>query len=83
MGGRTTSKAGGCVRIAVTKPGSGGAYHTGGRFHIPDLSLISGSPSDKASTRSRGPVTRVTCQGNQDSLRLVPARAVACRVLYI
>jgi len=29
--------------------------------------------------RSRGPVTRVTCHGNQDSLRLVPARAVACR----
>ena len=30
MGGRTTSKAGGCVRIAGTGPGSGGAYHTGG-----------------------------------------------------
>jgi len=25
------------------------------------------------------PVTRVTCQGNQDLLRLVPARAFACR----
>ena len=45
----------------------------------PDFSLISGSPGDKVSTRSRGPVTRVTCLGNQDSLRLVPARAVACR----
>jgi hypothetical protein len=33
----------------------------------PGISLISGSPGDKASTRSRGPVTRVTCQGNQDS----------------
>ena len=45
----------------------------------PDFSLIYGSPGDKASTRSRGPATRVTCQGNQDSLRLVLARAVACR----
>ena len=35
--------------------------------------------SPSAITRSRGPVTRVTCHGNQDSLRLVPARAVACR----
>ena len=45
---------------------------TGTRFHhdTPDFSLTSGSPGDKASTRSRGPATRVTCQGNQDSLRL-------------
>jgi len=57
----------------------GNIYPTGTRFHIPDFSLISGSPGDRASTRSRGPVTRVTCHGNQDSLRLVPARAVACR----
>ena len=57
----------------------GSIYPIGTRFHIPDFSLISGSPGDKASTRSRGPVTRVTCHGNQDSLRLVPARAVACR----
>ena len=57
----------------------GSIYPTGTRFHIPDFSLISGSPGNKASTRSRGPVTRVTCHGNQDSLRLVPARAVACR----
>ena len=56
----------------------GSIYPTGTRFHIPDFSLISGSPGDKASTRSRAPVTRITCQGNQDSLRLVPARAVAC-----
>jgi len=55
----------------------GSIYPTGTRFHIPDFSLISGSPGDKASTRSRGPVTRVTCHGNQDSLRLVLARAVA------
>jgi len=48
-------------------------------FMLPHFSLISGSSGDKASTRSRGPVTRVTCQGNQHSLRLVPARAVACR----
>ena len=34
---------------------------------IPDFSLISGSPGDKASTRSGGPVARVTCHGNQDS----------------
>ena len=45
----------------------GSIYPTGTRFHIPDFSLISGSPGDKASTRSRGPVTRVTCHGNQDS----------------
>ena len=57
----------------------GSIYPTGTRFHIPDFSLISGSSGDKASTWSRGPVTRVTCQGNQDSLRLVLARAVACR----
>ena len=59
----------------------GSIYPTGTRFHIPDFSLISGrtSPGDKATTRSRGPVTRVTCHGNQDSLRLVTARAVACR----
>ena len=43
----------------------GSIYPTGTRFHIPDFSLISGSPGDKASTWSRGPVTRVTCQGNQ------------------
>ena len=64
--------------LEITGP-PGNIYPTGTRFHIPDFSLISGSPGDKASTRSRGPVTRVTCQGNQDSLRLVPARAVACR----
>jgi len=57
----------------------GSIYPTGTRSHIPDFSLISGSPGDKASTRSRGPATRVTCHGNQDSLRLVLARAVACR----
>ena len=57
----------------------GSIYPTGTRFHIPDFSLISGSPGDKASTRSRGPVTRVTCHGNQNSPRLVPTRAVACR----
>ena len=57
----------------------GSIYPTGTRFHTPDLSLISGSPGDQASTRSQGPVTRVACQGNQDSLRLVLARAVACR----
>jgi hypothetical protein len=56
----------------------GSIYPTGTRFHIPDFSLISGSPGDKASTVP-GPVTRVTCLGNQDSLRLVPAWAVACR----
>ena len=55
----------------------GSIYPTGTRFHIPDFSLISGSLG--ASPRSRGPATRVTCQGNQDSLRLVLARAVACR----
>ena len=32
-----------------------------------NFSLISGSPGDKASTRSRGPAARVTCHGNQDS----------------
>jgi len=56
-----------------------GPTSTGTRFHIPDFSLISGSSGDKASTRSRGPAARVTCHGNQDSLRLVLARAVACR----
>jgi len=33
----------------------GSIYPTGTRFHIPDFSLISGSPGDKASTRSRAP----------------------------
>ena len=58
----------------------GSIYPTGTRFHIPDFSLISGSPGDKASTRSRGPATRVTCHGNQDSLRLVPAKPQEERV---
>ena len=57
----------------------GSIYSTGTRFHLPDFSLISGSPGYKASTRSWGPVLRVTCHGNQDSPRLVPTRAVACR----
>ena len=52
---------------------------TGTRFHIPDFSLISGSPGDKASTRSRGPVTRVTVKVTKTPPRLVPTRAVACR----
>ena len=30
--------------------------------------MISGSPGDKASTRSRGPVSRVTCHGNKTPL---------------
>jgi len=63
---------------ATLRVPAGSIYPTGTRFHIPDFSLISGSLGDKASTRSRGPVTRVTCHGNQDSLRLVLARAVAC-----
>jgi len=29
--------------------------------------------------KTTGPATRVTCHGNHDSLRLVPARALACR----
>ena len=45
----------------------GSIYPTGTRFHIPDFSLISGSPGDQAPTRSRGPAARVTCHGNQDS----------------
>ena len=47
----------------------GSIYPIGTRFrvHISDFSLTSGSPGDKASTRSRGPVPRVTCQGNQGS----------------
>ena len=32
----------------------GSIYPTGTRFHIPDFSLISGSPGDKASTRCNG-----------------------------
>ena len=63
-------------RSISINPPPGEHYPTWARFHIPDFSLISG---DKASTRSRRPVTRVTCHGNQDSLRLVLARAVACR----
>ena len=67
--------------LGIPRSPKGSIYPTGTRFHILDFSLISGSPGDKASTRSRGPATRVTCQGNQDSLRLVLARAaaVACR----
>ena len=41
--------------------------------------FITIGPMKKLCTRSRGPATRVTCHGNQDSLRLVLARAVACR----
>jgi len=47
--------------------GQGKLYPTGTRFPKPDFSLISGSTGLKASTRSRGPVPRVTCQGNQGS----------------
>ena len=46
------------------------AGHMGGAVPPRGHSLGSGS---------RGPATRVTCHGNPDSLRLVLARAVACR----
>ena len=43
------------------------------------INLISESSAYNPVPARPGPVTRVTCHGNQDSLRLVPARAVACR----
>jgi len=59
----------GSFRTLESQVPRGSIYPTGTRFHIPDFSLISGSPGDKASTRSRGPAARVTCHGhgNQDS----------------
>ena len=47
---------------------------------LPPSSWLTTSSSPAfTSVRWSDSVTRVTCQGNQDSLRLVPARAVACR----
>jgi hypothetical protein len=60
-------------------------------FSTPSLLILGGKGQDQRSkpskdqsnqrpkVRSRGPATRVTCHDNQDSLLLVPARAVACR----
>ena len=49
------------------------------RPYHPNVPYKQGVPSaHQVPNRSiRGPATRVTCQGNQDSLRLVLARAVA------
>ena len=53
----------------------GSSVWIGGILYVDDLCLISANPQERGIRESYS----VTCHGNQDSLRLVPARAVACR----
>ena len=69
------------LRGSFTLLGPGSIYQSGpgDLWPLEGVLLTDMNPWVLNSLPGWGPVTRVTCQGNHDSLRLVPARAVACR----